>query len=71
MSAKDHLSYSVTRKQPTFCLIIVSYFFLQGDRGPPGTEGGNVRFRYFPSLLYSINLLVCLSALYKIALFES
>ena len=51
MSAKDHLSYSVTRKQPTFCLIIVSYFFLQGDRGPPGTEGGNVRFRYFPSLL--------------------
>lgn len=51
MSVKDHLSYAVTRKQSTFCLIIVSYFLLQGDRGPPGIKGGNVRFRYFPSLL--------------------
>ena len=51
MLVTDHLSYSVTRKQLTLCLIIVSYFFLQGDRGPPGIKGDNVRFRYFPSLL--------------------
>ena len=47
----DHLSYSVTKKELAFSLIIVSYFFLQGDRGPPGIKGENVRFRYFPSLL--------------------
>lgn len=51
MSVKDHLSYSVTRKQLAFSLFIVSYFFLQGDRGSPGIKGENVRFRYFPSLL--------------------
>ena len=69
MLVTDHLSYSVTRKQLTLCLIIVSYFFLQGDRGPPGIKGENVRFHYFPSLLSSIELLVCLSPQYKIALF--
>ena len=49
MSVKYHLSYSVTRKQLAFSLIIVSYFFLQGDRGPPGIKGDNVRLGYLKS----------------------